>query len=247
MTQPAGPTVRDLQAMAAAAARPRRGRRRRLSRSARLHLVDQASRIATPSLALIAGVAIVLALLVGRTEPVRAAIWLAVLAGALFVARRLVAQYRAGEAMASRPFAWTSRYVAASWVVSAAFGSGALLLIYENSARQSALETLSALSVATFAASVLHAPLARLAVAYWAPTSVFCFLGAWRYDGPGLAFFGAAAMCAAGAAALYLVNRSLVHAASKKFPRTGVLRRSIDDDETLIGADADMVGGAARR
>lgn len=226
-----GPTVRDLQAMAAEAAAPRTRRRRSPSRAARLYLVDQLSRAAIPSLAFVAGVSLLLSVLVGRTEPVRTGLWLALVFAALFVARGLAGRFRGGQAMASRPFSWAASYTAASAVLSTAFGAAALLLVYETSSRQLALETLSVVSLSSLAVSAAHAPVARAAVAWWAPASALCILGAWRFDGPGLAIFGAAAMAAAGAAALYLWRRTLVLRAARRYPRTGPSRRGEDVQE----------------
>lgn len=233
MAQAQGPSVHDLQAMAAKAARPRRTRRARLSRGARLHLVDLLSRSALTGLAIVAGVGIFVAVTAGREEPVRAALWLLTLLASLFVARSLASSFRSGAANAARPFLWRAQYTAALTVVSTAFGSGAVIVINEASSRSLALETLSALSLGGLAASLIHAAYGRSAAALWAPVSIFVFLGAWRLDGLGLAIFGGAAMAAVGAAALFLVSRMLRANAVRRFPRTTAQRRSIEDDRNF--------------
>ena len=226
-----GPTVRDLQAMAAAAVKSRRMRRHRPSRAARLHLIDLLSRSALAGLAVVAGVGIFVAVTAGRDEPVRAAIWAATLCAALFVARGLASEFRSGSRNTARPFLWRAQYTAALFVVGAAFGSGAVIVINEGSSRQLALETLSAISLGALAASLAHAAYGRCAAALWVPVSIFVFLGAWRLDGLSLAIFGGAAMCAAGAAALFLVSRMLRSSAVRRFPRTSLSRRTAEDDE----------------
>ncbi|MBY0420842.1 MAG: hypothetical protein K2Q06_00965 [Parvularculaceae bacterium] len=231
------PTIRDLQDMAAAAAsavQARRPRRRGLSRAAKLHLVDQLSRSATAALAAIAGVSLYVAIVAGRLEPTRAALWLVIVLVPLAVARNLASRFRAGDSIAARPFLWRAQYSATVAVLSAAFGAGALIVITEHSEWRGSVEILAALFLGALVASLLHAAHGKSAAAIWAPTSLFCFLGAWRVDGPGLAFFGAAAMAAAGAAALYLAVRILRRSAALRFPRYPASRRSKDDaqDET---------------
>lgn len=226
-----GPTVHDLQAMAAKAARPRRTRRIRASRAARLHLVDLLSRSALAGLAVIAGVGIFVAMTAGREEPLRAALWLLTLLGSLFVARSLAAGFRSGATHAARPFLWRAQYTSALAVVGTAFGAGAVIVINESSSRQLALETLTALALGGLAASLFHAANGRSAAALWIPVSMFIFLGAWRFDGLSLAFFGGAAMAAAGAAALFLVSRMLRSNAVRRFPRTSFARRAAEESE----------------
>ena len=239
------PTVRDLQDMAAAAAaatiRARRPKRRGLSRAAKLHLVDLLSRSATAALATIAGVSLYIAIVAGRQEPTRAAVWLLIVLVPLVLARRLVSRFRAGDKIAARPFQWRTQYSAAIAVMSAAFGAGALIVVTEHSEWRSSVEILAALFVGALIASLLHAAHAKCAAAVWAPTSLFCFLGAWRIDGPGLAFFGAAAMAVAGAAALYLSVRILRRSAALRFPRYPSSRRNkgeLQADAALRAADA---------
>lgn len=226
-----GPSVHDLQAMAATAARPRKPRRLRPSRAARLHLVDLLSRNALAGLAVIAGVGVFVAVNAGRAEPVRAGLWLATLAASLVVARGLVAGFRSGASNAARPFLWRAQYTSALAVVSTAFGAGAVIVINESSSRQLALETLTALSFGGLAASLFHAAYGRSAAALWVPVSIFIFLGAWRLDGLNLAFFGGAAMAAAGAAALFLLSRTLRTSAIRRFPRTSLARRAADEED----------------
>lgn len=227
------PTIRDLQTMAAHAAaatmRARRPKRRGLSRAAKLHLVDQLSRSATAALATIAGVSLYVAIVAGRQEPARAALWLVIVLVPLFLARRLASRFRAGDRIAARPFLWRTQYAATAAVMSAAFGAGALIVVTEHADWRASVEILAALFCGALVASLLHAAHAKCAAAIWAPTSLFCFLGAWRIDGPGLAFFGAAAMAVAGAAALYLAVRILRRSAALRFPRYPGSRRSRDD------------------
>lgn len=244
MTVSRGPTVHDLQAMAAEAARPPRARRMGPSRAARLHLVDLLSRSALAGLAVIAGVGIFVAVTAGRIEPVRVSIWATTLLASIFVARGLASAFRSGASHATRPFLWRAQYTAALAVVGAAFGSGAVIVINESSSRQLALETLTALSLGGLAASLAHAAYWRSAAALWTPVSAFVFLGAWRLDGLVLAFFGAAAMAAAGAAALVIASRIFRTNAIRRFPRTTFVRRALDEEETPFPVTADATATA---
>lgn len=231
MTGRRGHDVHDLQAMAAAAATRRRLRRARPSRAARLHLVDLLSRSALTGLAIIAGVGVFVAVRAGREEPLRAAIWALTLFAAIFIARGLASGFRSGATNAARPFLWRAQYTASLSVVGAAFGAGAVVIINETSSRQLALETMSALSLGGLGASLMHAAHGRSAAALWLPVSIFVYFGAWRFDGLRLAIFGGAAIATAGAAALFLVSRLLRSTAVRRFPRTSMPRRTVDEDE----------------
>lgn len=234
-----GPSVKELQAMATAAVRPRR--RGRLSRAARLMLIDWTSRNATMALATLAGLTVCVASFACRTEPFRAALWTLTVGAPLIVARNLVSGFRSGQAIAARPFTWRGQYAAALAVAGAAFGAGALICVDENSPPDLALLTLTLLMSGGLVAALLQSASARCAAAIWAPVSAFCVIGAWRAEGLWFAIFGAAAAAVAGGCALFLVGRVVTRKAARQFPRAGAARRTLQIDTPDAGGHLDAV------
>lgn len=243
LAEAGAPAVHDLRALAEKAARRRPRRRPRISRAARLQLIDIVSRRASSGLAVIAGAVIFIAVSVGRAYPFRAAVWAAIVLAALFLCRRLQREFRAGARSASRPFRWRSNYTAALSVLGAAFGSGAVIAVPVGAPPELVFQSLALLMGATLVASVLHAAHGRSAAALFAPAGFFVFLGAIRDVGPATASMWAGAVATTGAAALLLFHRFLRERAIQRFPRTGFIRRSAARPEEEA---ADFAAAAAR-
>lgn len=220
----AAPTVHELQAMARRAALRRRRRKNRLSRAAQLQLIDLLSRWAGTGLALIAGAAIFIAVAAGRAYPLRAAVWAAIVIAALALCRRLQAQFRAGEKRAAHPFRWRADYTAATAVLSAAFGAGALIALPASAPTEMQVETMAAILCAAVASGLLHAAHGRTAIAASLPAAAFALIAAWR-GGGALAAGLVLAASLAGGAALLLIHRFNRERMRRRFPRTGLIRR----------------------
>lgn len=223
----ARPAVLDLQTMARSAdIRPRK-RRNALSRAARLQLIDILSRWGGGGLALIAGVTIFAAIFIGRVYPVRATVWIATVLGALFVARRLLKDFRTGERIASRPFRWRADYTAALSVLSAAFGAGAVIALPANAPADLAFQTMALLIAAALGAGIVHSAHGRAAAAASLPAAAFIFWGAYRIGGRDMAFEGVGLAVATGALALFFFHYFQRQRAMRRFPRTAYLRREV--------------------
>ncbi len=224
----ARPTVHELQALAREATKPRRRRRGPLSRAASLHLVDILSRWGGAGLALVAGVSIFISISAGRAFPFRAAIWSLMVVAALFVCRRLRAEFRAGEKSAARPFRWRANYTSALSVLSAAFGAGALIIAPKGAPFEYIYQSFALMLIAALGAGLLHAAHGRSAVAASLPATAFIIAGAWAAGGASLAFLGVVGAAASGAAALSLFHRFLRQRAALRFPRTTYQRREVE-------------------
>lgn len=237
------PTVHELQRLAQEAAlRPRR-RKPKVSRAARLHLIDMLSRWAASGLALFAGVSIFIAVSAGRAYPLRAAVWAAMVFAALYVCRRLQQEFRAGGRSASRPFRWRANYTSAMCVLSAAFGAGAVIVAPAGAPAAFAFETLAVMLAATLGGALFHAAHGRTAIAACAPAAVFIFMGAYRTGGAGMALAAFSGAAAIGAAAIYLYHGFICERAVRRFPRMGVLRREKLSPSRRRGAKS-LEGGA---
>lgn len=221
----AAPAVHELQALAEKAARERARRAPRLSRAARLLLIDILSRWTGSGLATIAGISIFIAVTAGRLYPLRAAVWGVMVLGALYLCRRLQREFRAGARSASRPFRWRANYTASLSVLSAAFGAGALIAVPGSAPPELVFQSLALLLAAIFAAGVLNAAHGRSAAAICLPAGMLIFLGAARDVGLGAALGWAGAVAVTGGAAVFLFHRILRERAIRRFPRTGLLRR----------------------
>lgn len=224
--QLAGKTVQELQAIAAEAALaariPRRNQRR--SRSAQLHLIDQLSRWGGSGLALIAGVSIFIALVPARDLPVRTAVWASLVFGSLYLCRRYRKEFRRGDRISSRPFRWRAYYASTLAVVSAAFGSGALLLSQPPNGSAS-IETLGLMTIAALGAAAFHAPHRASAAAAGIPAFSAIFLSAvtgFGFSVVTVAILGAGLIASALVAMLALETEKR---ASNRFPRTSLIRR----------------------
>ncbi len=225
-----GKTVQELQAIAAEAARdtgaPRPGTG--LSRAARLHLIDQLSRWGGSGLALLAGVSIFISLVPACDIPVRTAVWASLIFASLYLCRRRRKEFRRGDTIASHPFRWRAYYTSTLAVVSAAFGSGAFLLLPESVSRDGAMQTLALMVAAAAGASAFHAAHRGSAAAAGLPA----FIAAARASVAsfGLSAYTIAVLAAGGAGGLFVAIASLAaeRRAALRFPRTTLARREIE-------------------
>ncbi len=234
MTEPtasplAGKTVQELQELAAQAAQySEKARRPHLSRAARLHLIDQLSRWGGTGLALFAGVSIFIALVPARDMPIRTAVWATLVFASLYLCRRYRKDFRRGDSIASRPFRWRAYYVSTLSVVSAAFGSGAFLLLPESAGPDIAMQTLALIVVASIGAAAFHTAHRASAAAAGIPA----FLAA---AGATIFAFGFSALTlaviaagVAGGSFVVLASSEAEKRAAQRFPRTTTARREIE-------------------
>ena len=231
-----GLSVHDLQQRAKLAAKPARLPAKRLSRSARLHLIDMLSRWSGGALALIAGLALSIAAVTGGAYPARTGVWLVMVIAALAASRHMRGQFRGGEKITSRPFRWRANYTASLCVISAAFGAGIFLTgpaAHMVEASPNYIMSLSALLMAglTIAAG-FHVAHGRSVVAIMAPGAGFITLAV----GVGLGAMAALACLIAATSLsglLLLTSRRLQLRVGARFPRTRGLRRAKDGQYAL--------------
>lgn len=230
-----GKTVKELQSFAAeAVALPARPRARAMSRAARLHLIDQLSRWGGSGLALFAGVSIFIATTIARPIPMRAAVWAALIFGALYLCRRYRAEFRRGDRIASRPFRWRAYYSSTLAVVSAAFGAGAFLLLPEGLAEAAAIQTLVLMLAAAIGASAFHAAHGPSAAAAGLPATLAITGAAAVTFGPATTTLVLAAVGTIGAGIVAELARRIAKRASSRFPRTSFVRREAARSAPLI-------------
>ncbi len=221
-----GRNVRDLQALAERALEGRTERSRKpLSRAGQLHLIDLLSRYSGIGLAIFAGVTILIALTFGRDTPFRTAVWSSLVFGSLFLCARYRKDFRIGEKIASRPFRWRANYTAALCVLSAAFGSAAILLFSE--AVKSPLEFFALLMLAAFGASMLSIAHPLSAAAAFIPAASFILLGALKGFGPSTSYFAVAGATVIAATIISGIAWRLRTFTARRFPRTGLVRSEI--------------------
>lgn len=199
-----------------------------LSRAARLHLIDQLSRWGGSGLALLAGVSIFIALVPARDLPIRTAVWASMIFASLYLCRRYRKEFRRGESIASHPFRWRAYYVSTLTVVSAAFGSGAFLLLPEGAGQDTAMQTLALIVVAATGAAAFHAAHRASAAAAGAPAFIAAAGAALTTFGLSLFSISVLAAGAAGAAFVALASIEAQKRASSRFPRTTIARREIE-------------------
>lgn len=240
-----GKTVQELQAIAAQAALapPARAGAVPLSRSARLHLIDQLSRWGGSGLALFAGVSIFIALIPARDMPIRTAVWASMIFAALYLCRRYRKEFRRGDKIASHPFRWRAYYVSTLAVVSAAFGAGAFLLLPDSVAPAAAMQTLALMTVAAVGAAAFNAAHRASAASAGLPAFV-------ATAGAAAATFGASlftgAILAAGVAGAAFVAGASIEAerrAALRFPRTTRARREIERASPREHLEAERAAG----
>ncbi|MEL6212472.1 MAG: hypothetical protein AAFQ96_02680 [Pseudomonadota bacterium] len=220
--------VRALQDAVEAVAREQKQRNPRLSRAARLHLIDVLSRWSGSALGLIAGAGLYVAIAAGGADPLRAGVWLLMIMAALYTCRRLRSEFRAGTKTASRPFRWRGNYVSALSVLSAAFGAGALLTTHSFVGQGLAVQLSGLILLATIIAAALHIAHGRAAAAIMAPATLFVIAAVWRSAGANLAIFGFGAVSLAAGLILFVVSRQFQASAALRYPRSRILRRNSD-------------------
>ena len=202
---------------------------------------------AAPGLAAIGGVTVYLAVAVGRSLPLRAAIWASVVFGALYLSRRLRGDYRSGAATTSRPFRWRANYTSSLAVLGAAFGAGAYLLTPAAGGGDFLVIYLLLLSGVIFAAGA-HSAHAFSAAAVAGPAIAFVIAGAYRGFGVSPALSALIALAACGLFGVYVVARGAAVAASAQFPRSTYMRRDrLHTSAPATATTADEDTGAAPR
>lgn len=227
-------SVKELQSIAQETrlSPPRAPQRPRLSRAAQLHLIDALSRWSATGLAVVAGVAIFIAVAVARDLEFRSLIWMALVFASLAYCRTRRKDFRHGARIASHPFRWRAEYTSALCVLSAAVGSGGLLLA-PAAPSLAATEIIALLTIAILAGGMLHAAHARAAAAMILPGFAFLIAGAMRSTADGALvttlFLGSAAIMGLTAA----ISGRYARQAALRFPRTRLLRREIfvEEDE----------------
>ena len=231
------PPVHELQQRAKKAAettvRQQLERNRQISRSARLHLIDILSRWSGSGLAVIAGVSVLIGIMIGRAYPLRTGVWLIMIIAAVHICRQLRKDFRAGQKISSRPFRWRANYTSALCILSAAFGSGALILSPPLATTATVFQLATLILITSIGVAALHIAHGRSVFALVAPAAFFVIAAIWRESGALVAIFGATALVIAFSAGLYLASRRLQNVTASRFPRTKFVRRGIDDRDAL--------------
>lgn len=236
---PQGKTIHELQELATqSSTQLSRRRKPGLSRAARLDLIDILSRWASFSLALIAGAGVYLAILAGRTYPARGAAWALMLIAALYACRRFQGQFRAGLALAARPFRWRASYTACLSVLGVVFASAPILLAPAAAPAALTAQIAAVMLIAAIAAGLGHAAHGASAFALTAPGAIFAMLAGLRAADSGM-IIAAAATSVFAFSGLFLATRALEISAARRHPRTTLLRRDVERRraaETTLGA-----------
>lgn len=204
------------------------GPRRRLSRAAHLHLIDQLSRWGGSGLALFAGVSIFIAIVPAREMPIRTAVWASLILVALYMCRRYRKDFRRGDRIAARPFRWRAYYAATLAVVSTAFGAGAFLIAPDTVSPVAARETMTLIAIAAAGAAAFNAAHPASAIAAGAPALFAAAFAAARLFGLDLFTISLSAGAGIAALSVFFLSRAIIARAASRFPRTTFLRREID-------------------
>ena len=221
-----GKDIRELQRLAQEAPLRPASRRKRPSRAARLAAVDLLSRWSAAGLALFAGIGVYLSITVGRIYPTRAAAWALMLLAALWVCRRLQADFRAGAAMAARPFRWRASYISCLCVLGVAFASAPILLVPSTAPTALALQISLLTLVGAFGAALVFSAHANSAAAAAIPGATFPVLAAWRNgDLSAAGFIAVAVLIAFGVIAG--LHAAISRKLADRHPRTALLRAEI--------------------
>lgn len=202
------------------------------------------SRWSAAGLALVAGVAIYLAVTVGRFYPGRAAAWVLMAFTALWVCRRLRAQYRSGSAIAAHPFRWRASYASCLSVLGVAFASAPILLTPAGAPDAMAMQAMALVLVGGFGAALCHSAHLNSAFALAAPAAAMPLLAALRAENLAGAT-AIAALSGVGAVGLLLFHRAVAGNLRQRNPRTALLRAEID--ATARAADSEAERRAAAR
>ncbi|WP_375204180.1 hypothetical protein [Hyphococcus sp.] len=223
-----GESVRELQErVAREAGAPRQRRNPGISRAARLNLIDILSRWSGPGLALVAGVAVYLAIMAGRTYPGRATAWALMMLGALWVTRRLRSDFRAGGRLTSRPFRWRASFTASLSVLGVILASAPILLAPAGASAAFGVQILALTVIASFVTALMLSAHLPSAAALALPGAAFAVLTGLRAGDAGL-LGGGVAISLLSISGLYLANRYLEKSAAKRYPRTSLLRREVE-------------------
>ncbi len=223
-----GKSVRELQdEIARNAGAPRPKRRPGISRAARLNLIDILSRWSGPGLALVAGVSIYLAIVAGRAYPVRATAWALMMLAALWTARRLRSDFRAGGRLTSRPFRWRASFTASLAVLGVVLASAPILLAPTTAPAAFGVQILALSVIASFVCALMLSAHLPSAAALALPGAAFALLTGLRAGDMGLVT-GGLAISILSISGLYLANRYLEKSAAKRYPRTSLLRREVE-------------------
>ena len=175
------------------------------------------------------GASVLLAALVGRTDPLGASIWIILVLTSLYLARRLQSGYRTGSRRTDRPFRWRAEYTATLSVLSAGFGSGAFFLTAAAPATDLVrVQIIAGICVALLLAGLMHAAHARAAAAMAAPGLGFAAVATLvRLDCP----LFSAALITVSAALLYALlafSQRTMKTIHDEFPRSTVMRGSVE-------------------
>jgi hypothetical protein len=220
--------VRALQRLAAESSqsfKPARPKTR--SRAALLEMIDLLSRWSAAGLALVAGIAIYLAIIAGRGFPARAAAWIVLLICALWVCRRMRAQFRAGAAIAARPFRWRASYTSCLSVLGVVFASAPILLTPQTAPALISLQVVVLVMFGGFGAALFHAAHPTSAAAFAVPSAILPILAAIR-GGDMILTSALAATSVAGLLVVFTLSRTIARNAGRRNPRTRFVRREID-------------------
>ncbi len=230
--------VRELQRLAQQSPQTlrRRGARRH-SRAAYLELIDILSRWSAAGLALVAGVGVYLAVTIGQVYPARAAAWTILLIGALWIARSMRSRFRAGAAIAARPFRWRASYTSALCVLGVVFATAPVLLTPATAPPALFLQALALSMVGAFGASLFHAAHAPSAAAFALPGAIIPVLAAIR-SGDFVIVIAVGALSALALSCLAFFCRAMTELSARRNPRTSVLRREVETGD-VAGAVAD--------
>jgi hypothetical protein len=168
-----------------------------------------------------------MAVVAGRVYPGRALAWGVMMLGALWMCRRLRSQFRAGANLSSRPFRWRAAYTASLSVLGVVLASAPILLAPADALTALAMQIMAFSMLAIFAAALLHASHFYSAAALAVPGALFAILAGLRADETGLTI-AASSTALLGLTGLRIANRYLEKGASRRYPRTALLRREIE-------------------
>lgn len=236
--------VRELQRLAQQSPQSSRRRpRKRYSRAAYLELIDILSRWSAAGLALMAGVGVYLAVTIGRTYPARTAAWTVLLIGALWIARSMRSRFRAGAAIAARPFRWRATYTSALCVLGVIFAAAPVLLTPVNAPAALFLQALALSMVGAFGAALFHSAHPPSAAAFALPGVALPLMAAIR-SGDIVIVAVVGALCAIALSGLAFFGKALTELSARRNPRTTFLRREVETGDAE--AVAETSGTAAQ-
>lgn len=234
--------ARELQSLVEDASQEMSPKRKgqRVSRAALLHLIDGLSRRGASGLATIAGASIYLAVSVGQTLPLRAAVWTLMVMAAIWFTRRLQSQYRAGVTASSRPFRWRAMYTSSLSVLGVAFSSAIVLLAPGDVVGNTFLSLSALILLSAFIAAMMHSAHLPAALGLVVPSIAFVSVKALSGPSP-FYLFGALGIGIFIVATCVFLNQAQVAAARKSHPWTRFYRREVDRVENRPAARTNPV------